>query len=473
MSRLAQLFADVYPHISSDIFKFCQFMNFHPTWQQEELLGCVQRGDTQIATRSGQGPGKTTCAAIVAGFRTIKANKAQTIVTAPTMRQCRDVFLAEFRRLLENADPLARAIFSATATTVSVLGDREWGIKTVTATAEENAQGYHDPNQTIICEEASGIPRGIIEQFKGTASNPNSLLLLIGNPNTRDCAFFDCFYGNTSRYWVKLHWNAEETPNSAFFNLERNYRVAAEYGKDSDVYRIRVLGEFPHTDPNSVMSMEDLERVCDRNMILAASKWQYEKRIPKQFGIDFSRFGGDESTLFRRHGNAIVQHRYFNHTEPADVVDLAFEWQRKASWRDEDCWYIPDASGMGQGVLSQFYRAKKQVVEFHNGGSPVDSQFENKVTEAYFNLRNKIRSGQPIFIPNDPILHRQLTNRIYFVNKKGKIVLESKDDYKDRGHDSPDRADGLVQAMYDRIMARSQFASASRSTQVSRQPARY
>lgn len=454
MSLVARHFGEVYKYISTDIFKFCRMMNFQPTWQQEQLLGCVQQsqydpGYLRLAVRSGKGPGKSTATAIVALWRSIKAVGAMTLLSAPTMRQCRDVWLAEARRLMQKADPILQRLIDVTQTKIVIAGNPDWGVKTVTANRVENALGYHEKNMTIICEEASGIPREIIQAFKDTATNPNCLFIQIGNPTNRDCSFFDCFNSQRDE-WVGIRWNAEQTPKSEWFDPSRNDQVAREFGRDSDVYRIAVLGDFPLTDPNCVMGTEILQPLTDKaRMRAAAVARRPDGTLPRFFGLDFARFGGDENTIFRRSGDAIVQWDRFAHIEPAEAVRTAFDWQKKAGWNNDDTVYVPDANGMGDGVMHMFYDDNKNVFEFKNQHRAFDSgRFDDRITEAYFNLAAKAKDGRG-YIPDDPILLQQLTTRRYFLTLKGKIKIESKDEYMDRGHDSPDRADGLVQAMYD------------------------
>lgn len=449
MGRRQGVLADVLRPIRQNIYTLCRVLDFHPTKQQRELLDAVQRGDKTIACKSGQGPGKTKVGGVIALWWALQKTGAKVVVSAPTMRQCRDVYLAELKRTLDNAPTWFRRFFEITASHVVVAGDRDWGVQTMTATKDEAAQGFHHPNLKIIVEEASGVERKIIEQFQGTLKNPDSGLLLIGNPNTRDCFFFDCF--NTKRdRWTTITFNAEDTPLSEWFDPAKNKELEEEYGRESDFYRIRVLGEFPFSDPNCVLSSEDLEYVIDKTNMLYCVRLSSRKQI----GGDFARFGGDENTLFRRSGEAIVQWGRWPHTDPARVVETAFAWQAECGWQDRECRYVMDAGGIGQGVLHKFHDAGKDVVEFHFGGSAGSAHYANRITEAYFQFRKKVRKAQQTgsptcYIPNDPITLQQLTTRRYFTNLKGKLILEKKEDYEKRGHKSPDRADGLVLAMYD------------------------
>lgn len=453
--------------MADDIYTFCKALNFEPNHHQISLFNAVMRatygkGPLKIAVKSGQGTGKTTGTTIVAAWRLIRNVNSMTVLTAPTARQCREIWLAEFRRVLKAADPFIQQLFEVTGTKVKIAKMPEWGVKTVTATDSERAQGFHAKNMDIIVEEASGVDRGIIEQFKGTASNPNCLFLMIGNPNTRDCAFFDCFNSQRNE-WVNLTFNAEETQKSDYFDPKRNEDIAREFGRDSDVYRIRVLGEFPHADANCVMSTEEVERCFDMSRLVDAVRQpKMDGSSPaKQFGLDFARFGSDKSVVYRRSGNAIVDKATFSHADPSEAVLAAFNMQHKSGWKDSECVYVADAGGMGQGVMQRFYDANKQVFEFHNNGTAMESdKYANKITEGWFTLAQRLRTI-PCVLPSDMILLRQLTNRQYFIDKKGKMILEGKDDYMKRGHESPDEADALVMAMYDSAHVSAQISSRS------------
>ena len=464
MSRALRRLEENYKAVRYDVYKFCQALNYQPTWQQRELLDVVQRAGgsrLQCAVKSGKGPGKSKVSGVVALWWCLQSYGTKIILTAPTLRQCKDVWLAEVERTLQDADPWLQSLFKITGTRVVVAGHKNWGVQIMTASSPEAALGFHEKNLKVICEEASGIDRKIMRSLKDTLSNPNAAMLMIGNPTNRDGDFFDAFNSERGN-WKTLTFNAEETPASEWFDPIRNREIEEEFGRDSDVYRIAVLGEFPHADPNCVLSSDDLERCSDKKLLLPCARLSRAK----QFGLDFARFGGDELTVYRRSGEAIVQWARMVRCDPSLLVNKAFLWQQECGWRDEDCWYVPDAGGMGQGVMQKFYDANKQVMEFHTGGRAVEHlKYANRMTEAWFNLRKKVTAGKA-YLPADNLLLQQLCTRRYAVNKKGQMVLETKEDYKKRGHDSPDRADGLVQAFYDHTIA--EPGAVSRPGRVSR-----
>jgi hypothetical protein len=408
---------------------------------QLETRRPVPKRKKRIAVKSGQGPGKTAVSNIIALYRVLRFPDAMCIVTAPTMRQAKKVWLAEFRRMIRTAHPIFKKFVKVTKSDVRLGGNDhpEWGIQLATGSKAENVQGFHEKHLTFIVDEASGVERDIIDTIKATLSNPDSLLIAIGNPNTRDCAFFDCFT-RFVKEWHVFTMNAEESPITDKENIRK---LEEEFGRDSDVYRVRVLGEFPYMDPNCVMSSEDLWRCVEVDALQAARMAFGEHR----FGIDLARYGDAESAIYRRSGLAVVENKIYVKTDPNDVLDYAFEMQRRADWPNKDCTYIVDAGGMGQGVMRTFYKTKRKIHEFHTGGTAFDRQYDNKMTEAFFHVAKLAREGK-MHIPNDYKLIQQLSSRLYFINKKGKIVLETKKEYVDRGYESPDRADAFVMCFY-------------------------
>jgi hypothetical protein len=433
------------------------------TKQQKVLLNVVKEETflpmderkKRVAVKSGHGTGKTTCENVLALWRAILSVDNLVMVTAPTAVQVSDVWFAELRRLMNNAHPFLKKMCKITTKKLTIFGHKEWGILGRTATKPENFQGYHDKQLTFILDEASGISREIIQFIKGGLTNSDSLLICAGNPNTRACAFFDMFYKpSEAALWHKFTFNSED---SSITDKENIRRIGQEFGIQSDFYRVRVLGEFPLADPNCVMSSDDLW-ACTNIPIVDAARMKDLQKINKVISIDFARFGGDESVIYRRSGHAIVESQFFSHSEPLDVVEAAMKMQRRAGWTDRQCWYVVDAGGMGQGILGILHRARKQIHEFHTQGRSSQSDFGNKMTEAYFNIR-KLAQARRIHVPDDEHLVHQLSSRLYETDLKGKLVLEKKDQFMKRMEGlSPDRADAFAMVFYQSILTRGQAA---------------
>ena len=394
-------------------------------------------------------------------FRCLQAMDALVILTAPSMRQCTDVGLVELSRLLDKADPLLQRMVKVMGKRVEICERKTWGIWTATASKEVNLQGYHHPFLTFVLEECAGISRPLITTAKTTLTNPDSLLVAIGNPNFRDCAFFD-FFTREREQWHCLTWNAEDTARDYPHILDpgKNRLIELEYGRDSDVYRVSVLGEFPHSDPNCVLTIEMIERAVGTPMQVAARRTKV-LRADKALGYDFARMGGDENVVIRRSGLAVVEWDHFAHQEPSTLVATGFKMQYEAGWRNDDCWHIIDVTGLGGGVAHLFHEGKKQVFEFNNGSKASNSQYADKITEGFFNLAHLLKTER-VHLPDDNRLIQQLSTRQYRTNKKGQLIVETKQEYMDRGNDSPDRADAVIETYYDSLLAPTRVTAVER-----------
>lgn len=465
MARQRQYeFSDFLRPLRADILAFCRAMRFDPTHQQRDLFLTIQR-DMQLprsrakrrfAVRSGQGPGKTAASVIIALWLLIQEKDTLGVLSAPTLRQCKDVWITEAERLIERADPWLKRMFDVKSTRIICLGRKKWAITVATAVRAENLQGYHQDRLFFIVDEASGVKREIFETIKGTVGNEDACVLAIGNPNTQNCAFYDFFYkGSEAPLWHKFAWSAEDVPERV---SPHNIRLLEmEFGRDSDPFRIRVLGEFPHMDPNCIIAMDDLNACVANNKLKCAANTS-RLIVPRALSYDFARFGGDENIVMQRSGLAVIDWAHFPRgiTDPSKAVKHGFVMQKQMGWLNNECWHIPDATGMGQGLMHLFHDAGKQVHEFNFNAKPSDAQYKDKITEAWFHLRTLTRE-RAIYIPNDPEMIRQLTARQYDMTAQGQFLVESKEDYLHRGGGemSPDRADAIVLLFYDRMMSRS------------------
>ena len=466
---------DFVKEITDDIYAWAWYLGFKPTWQQKQFLDLVQTGDPRVAIRSGQGPGKTAVDALAVPWWNLKHPKSLAIVTAPTMRQCKNVWLSECQARIQGGDPRIKALFKFTGTGYGIFGERKdvWGCYLATASKPEAFQGIHRENLLILMEEASGVPSDIIQTIKGTLSGDEGrqICWAIGNPNQRGTDFFD-FFHSLSHIWTCLHWNGEETPESRWFSKRRNEEIAEEFGRDSDVYRVRVLGEFPHTDPSCLINEDDLLACTKEDAKKAAMAINAQMRpVRNQIGIDLARYGGDENVITLFSGNLMLRMEPYQRTDPNATIDRAVLLQEHMGWSDDRCTFVVDTSGMGElaaGMIGSHRRMGRRLHEFYSQNTAHESaKYANKITEAWCLFAKEVRA-QRIYLKYDKKLFQQLANRLYSVDNHGRIKIETKDEYKKRNKDasdgelgqSPDRADAVVMGYYQFAVGSSRVATA-------------
>ena len=458
-------FEDFYRGIRGSLYTFSKHLGFVPTFQQKQLFDAVEDamlrgGKRRIAVASGQGPGKTASTAVVGLWLVMRHRNAKLIITAPSMAQCQDVWLAQAKKHIDSnkAHPYLKLMYQFQGKGFGCFGQKPntWGCMCKTAVADENARGQHEDHMYVLVDEASGVDRSIITQYKGTLRNKDNLLIQISNPTKRDSDFFDCSHKNCSQ-WLNIHWNGEETPDSDWFSQAQNREIAREFGKKSNVYRVNVLGMFPDVDAECLFSEEILGEHHELSHRHLAMSMPAKNGGPPEraIGIDYSNRGGDESVIVRRQGNAVLEISAQHGLNPNEITNVAFMMQERAGWTDEETLYIPDAVGMGQGILHRFEQCGKRVFPYMSNKTPKNNRkYKNMATEAWFDIHRKMTvEKQPFYIPRDNLLLSQLTGRQYgFDENSNLLLIEPKKIYRARTkRESPDRADAFVQAFYSPV----------------------
>ena len=155
----------------------------------------------------------------------------------------------------------------------------------------EALQGFHAEHLLFLIEEASGIPDVVFEVGLGALSTPGAKVVLAGNP-TR--AFYDTHHSLRHR-WHTMHVNCLDVPR-AQGHIED---IKAKYGESSNAYRVRVLGEFPTSDDETVIPLELVLGAAGRNVTTLG--------YYPVWGVDVARFGDDRTALAKRQKNKLLE----------------------------------------------------------------------------------------------------------------------------------------------------------------------
>jgi len=95
--------------------------------------------------------------------------------------------------------------------------------------------------------------------------------------------------------WHTMHVSCLDVPR-AQGHLED---IKAKYGDASNAYRVRVLGEFPTSDDETVIPLELVLGAVGRNV----STLDYHP----VWGVDVARFGDDRTALAKRQKNKLLE----------------------------------------------------------------------------------------------------------------------------------------------------------------------
>lgn len=419
---------------------------FTPEYYQESLLMDLATSP-KVSVKSGHGIGKTASEAVATLWFLSCFPFARVVATAPTAQQLNDVLWAELNKWISKSQ-LLQSILHWTKTYVYVDGyERRWFAVAKTASQPENMQGFHEDNMLFIVDEASGVDDEIMEAILATLSGENNKLLMCGNPTRITGTFYDSHTRDRALY--KCH--TVSSLDSRRTNKENIEAFKRKYGEESNVYRVRVLGEFPTQEDDVFIPLQIIER-----SVYAEISSETITRI--SLGVDVARFGDDETIIISnvngiadlsviRHGQNLMQ-------TVGDIVRVYKSLINAYPKYQGPITVNIDDTGLGGGVTDRLEEVKTEqrlrrleIVPVNFGSKPPnDGSSENysDITTYMYSIVKSLMENGEIRIPNDEELIAQLSVRKYGIMSNGKIVLESKKAMKERGIKSPDRADALA-----------------------------
>ncbi|MBS4933432.1 MAG: DEAD/DEAH box helicase family protein [Clostridiales bacterium] len=424
-------------------------------WQKDALMDLAK--NPKVSIKSGQGVGKTGIEAVAFLWFLVCFPYPRVVATAPTRQQLNDVLWSEVAKWMAKS-PLLSSILKWTKTYVYMVGqEKRWFAVARTATKAENMQGFHEDNMLFIVDEASGVADPIMEAILGTLSGANNKLLMCGNPTRKSGTFFDAF--NADRAIYKCHTvSSLDSPRT---NKENIASLIQKYGYDSNVVRVRVRGLFPKEDADVFISSTLVEQ-CSSKI------YELQERSPFiLLGVDVARFGNDETIITRNaHGKIKIAKKYRGQDLMATVGWIVNEYKKILKEFPEykkKVYVNIDDTGLGGGVTDRLKEVKKEqklsrlvIVPINMAekietdtkeGKEAAEYYDNVTTHMWAVVRELLEKKQ-IEIEDDSELFAQFSSRKYRMASNGKLRLESKEDMKKRGLDSPDRADSMALSCY-------------------------
>ncbi len=403
-------------------------------WEASKHLVVTRR----LTIRSGHGVGKSAFLAISILWFMICYFPCKIPCTAPTAHQLSDVLwaeLAKWHRILTEASPALGELFEWTTDEFRLKeAPKESFAVARTARQEkpEALQGFHSDNLLIEADEASGIADVIFEVGQGSLSSDGSFVILTGNPTRREGFFFRTHTELRDR-WAVMHVSGED---GELVDAQFRDDMAHQYGKDSNVYRVRVKGDFPTTEDDVVIPLDLLEAAAMREVTA------HGKPV---WGVDVARFGGDRTVLVKRVTNATLEkHKSWSGVDTMQTAGRVYaEWLDTPPEDRPESVFV-DVIGIGAGVADRLQELGMPAIGVNVAESAsIDDRYARLRDELWFNARRWFERKNCKLV-DDPTLIAELSLPRYGFTSSGKLKVESKDDLKKRYPRSPDVADALV-----------------------------
>lgn len=454
--------------------------------EQQAIIESVQF-NPMTAVASGTARGKdfvSACAAMCFMYLTPRWDKSGRLVkntkialTAPTDRQVRNIMVPEIRRLHRAAGCLPGRLVGYDIRT----NYEEWFLTGFKASDDNHEawSGFHASNTMFVITEASGISETTYNAIEGNLQG-NSRLLLVFNPNTTTgyaaramkSDRFSKFRlnslnaenvvkketvisGQVDYNWVKDKVDNWCTPISKndFNEGEGDFNWEGMFYRPNDLFRVKVLGMFPKVAEDVLIPYEWIE--------IANRRWEeytkegYTTKKSCLIGVDVAGMGRDNSVICKRYGNYVekfIAHQSAGKADHMHVVGLVQNNMRK-----NDKVFI-DTIGEGAGVYSRLEELEVENVysfkasEGANRLTDITGQysFANMRAYCFWALRDWLDPKNKCYpaLPPNGYLAEELTEIHWSFQSNGSIILEKKEDIKQRLKRSPDYSDALAETFY-------------------------
>ncbi len=397
----------------------------------------------RMAVSSGHGIGKSAMTGWLTCWIMSTRPFAQGTVTANTFTQLDTRTWAQIRKWVKKC--ITSHWFTVTATKMLHNDSPEDWFCSAQTCREENSEafaGQHAVTSTsfYLNDEGSAIPDAIYKVQEGGLTDGEPMQFIFGNP-TRNTGFFrECWRRRRER-WKTYRIDSRDVQIT---NKEHLDTLIEDYGIDSDMVKVRVLGLFPAQSFKQFISEADVDKATRVHL----KKPQYSF-APKIIGVDPAWSGDDEFVIYLRQG--LYSKLLATYEKNDDDVAMAriianFEDDHKA-----DAVFVD--AGYGTGIVSAGSAMNRtwQLIWF-SGKSP-DAGYLNMRAYMWGQGKKWLKAGGAI--EDDDVLRGDIIGPETVPRVDGIIQLESKENMKKRDIPSPNRADALFLTHAQVVQAKS------------------
>lgn len=444
-----------------------------PSHQQAQILMALPKYRF-VAVRSGHGIGKSFLIGLLVNWyldtQKVVGKSCRIPITGSSFDQLRDVILPAISNMNSMKWDILSKNYCLTSDSFYHKDEPEnWFASLRTARAENPTalQGFHEC--FFIIEEAFGVPEPIFQVARGAMGDPGSFGLMVGNPTSNSGYAYNTFHSKTTP-WHCMHFSSADSlaseeysykyvdPLGDIHEIKTHGRqtiqwvndMKAEYGEQSNTFKVRVLGEFASLSADVVIDGKYLANVSSGNYIDSADQ---DKR-KKVMGVDVARSGDDDTAICIRQGRKVL---WVESWHGADLFETRQRVEARYKEFGCDCCLI-DTIGVGAGVYDEMRINPRfnvrEVVVSNSAPEDTDAACVRLRDYLWWKGRKFFKDYKASFSMDGRQdewdgLKNELCIPTYKFNEKGKVKVESKDELKKRGVRSPNRADAFLMTLLE------------------------
>ena len=420
-------------------------------WQLEALESWAVNDRTALS--ACKGPGKSCVLAWAIWWILCTRKDSKGIALSITSDNLKDNLWTELAKWRARSPILERAFEQTAERITSVDRPKTWwcSARSFAQQADKTQQantlaGLHGESVFVVMDEVGDYPNGVVTAAEGIFANEVfARVIAAGNPTRVDGPLYRMTTKDRKR-WHVIHitGDPEDPKRSPRISLQWAQEQIEDWGRDNPWVMINVLGQFPPTASNKLISISHITMAQERDA--KPLEYRSDSRI---WALDPARFGDDPSVLARRQGVVCFRFTQWRNLDGPELATRVAHMVTEATGNGvaPDALFV-DVGGVGASAYDHLrllgYEGILHSVDF--AGTPDDDRFLNKRAEIWWRLAEWLKR-KPANLPVDAELVSELTGPMFKYQSRGrqtKFVLESKDDMRKRGLNSPNRADALA-----------------------------
>lgn len=488
---------------------FRNILGIEPWGRQREVLEAVRDFD-RVAVASGRRVSKSNTDAGIALWWYCSFPGARAVMSSTTARQVDEILwrelsmmransgrcvecLAEMKRLedggmtrLQVEARIPRpcphsALIDGELAMIARTGLRSEDfreIKGYTARQAEAMQGIAGPQLLFIIDEASGVPQPIFDAISGNRAGGGKVLLT-GNPTQNAGEFFDAFHSKSTAGrslddlgYHTIRISSEESPNvvegrtviPGLATREYIRERELEWGRDSAMFKIHVLGEFALNEEGRIFSVHAIQEAERRWIDAEAAGRLY-------IGLDPAgeSGSGDDGCFVARRGQKMLELDEKRGLTAEGHLQHALAMMVRLKFHREIPVLVIDREG---SIGAELYGIARGYLETHPGQFELvgvrasDRALRNP--SVYDRQRDALAANLEAWINRDggAILENlKLATELHELEWKmapnGRLKVTPKDAIRKKLGRSPDRYDALALACWEPLALRDDVMTGS------------
>jgi phage terminase large subunit len=409
----------------------------HDDWQGR-FFRELDRHGARIALKTANGAGKSSiCAAGAILWHMAIHPRSKTVVYSASHRQLQTQLWPAILQRAAVLDPAEWEFQPHSGTIRHVNGS----IAIIFSTNDPGkAEGHHGCKRAIydiakeqgplliIIDEAKTVPAVFFQAFDRCTYQRLVLMSSTGSP---EGDFYEAMKAGSA--FTKIEAPASVCPHA---DHAKNAEIIVKRGLDHPLVQSTIFARFMEEMKDATISWKAIRECLEANVV-----HQPGRRV---VFCDFAA-GGDENVLALADGNKAELIRCWKEKDTVKAAGEFVALFHRLRLKPGDIY--GDASGLGVGFWDQIGRMGWPINRVFNQEKPRDAAYANRAAEMWGEICDAIKRKE-VILPDDDTMVAQLAGRKWSFAELGKVRLESKEDMRERGLESPDRAEATLNALY-------------------------